>query len=143
MENDPESGFRMSVIEVENGENKEPSVMSPNNDIIINISNEKEPEIINEDSKRYNMNIMEIEKAEEEPNIVRRLSSAEVESVIFIFVNSDTNHGKDLLNLGLSKIEFKEKPNCIVHIYDKNDPFIQNGMILLKNELNRGRLLFI
>jgi hypothetical protein len=140
MENDKESGFRMSVIEVENGENNAPSVMSPNNDIIINISNEKEPEIINEDSKRYNMNIMEIEKAEEEPNTVRRLSSAEVESVIFIFVNSDTNHGKDLLNLGLKKIEFNEKPSCILHIYDKNDPFLDTGMLLLKNELNRGVL---
>ena len=83
----------------------------------------------------------EIEKIEEEPNIVQRLSSTELESVIFIFVDSKTCHGKDLLNIGVKKIEFKEKPNCTVYLYDKSDSQSGGGVEALKNELKRGKIL--
>ncbi len=141
MENEPESGFRMSVIEVDNGEKKESSFMSPNNEVNLHISTEKQPEIVLGDSKRYNKSIMEIEKNEEEPHIVQRLSSAELESVIFIFVDSKTCHEKDLLNIGVKKIEFKEKPNCTVYLFDKDDSQSGGGVETLKSELNRGNIL--
>lgn len=137
-ENEPENGFRMSVIEVENDENGQPSIISPNNEIILNISNKP----IQDDSKCYNKSIIEIEKVQDEPIIIQRLSSTDSESVIFIFVDSDTKHGRNMLNIGMSKIEYKNKPKCVVYLYDKNDIHIDTAIELLRQELDRGNIYF-
>lgn len=68
----------------------------------------------------------------------------ENESVIFFFINPNAGvkDGRNLINMGVKKVEFTDNLHCTAYIYDILDEInCNNGIETLRSELNRISLI--
>jgi diacylglycerol kinase family enzyme len=70
--------------------------------------------------------------------------SNENETILFFFINplSGCQNGRNILNMGVKKVEFVDNLKCTAYIFDmKDDTILNNGIEILKSELNRISLI--
>lgn len=125
--------------------------------VVLNHTEEKKDEHIvkPEDNSRYDPGLgdknanftvrnMNPRQKKQSYNSSSNISGNENEIILFFFINtkSGTEQGKNIINMGVKKVEFTDNLKCTAYIYEIYDQQnFMTGIETLKNELRRISLI--